>query len=117
VSEDRWSVFAMKPVATIEHLARLLVRQQQSLARLRELAAALPADDADERVRELRARVAAAQREWTSTQLPSLAASFRLAVEVLDTYGPAGARVADPIEAAAWNNKYFVWRDEFTPPQ
>ena len=50
---------------------------------------------------------------WTESQLPTLAASFRLALDVLDTYGPEGVRVEDPIDAAAWNNKYFVWVKEF----
>jgi len=45
-------------------------------------------------------------------------ASCRLALEVLDTYGPGGVLVEDPTDAAIWNNKYFVWLREFggTPP-
>ncbi len=54
--------------------------------------------------------------EWAITQLPSLAASFRLALEVLDTHGPDGVRIEDPLEAEVWNNRYFVWREQFTPP-
>jgi hypothetical protein len=38
---------------------------------------------------------------------------MRLAIEVFDTFGPGLARVDDDI-AAIWNNKFFVWRNEFS---
>jgi hypothetical protein len=54
-----------------------------------------------------------ARAEWVRSQLPSLTASFQLAPEVLDTYGPDGVRIEDPLEAAVWNNKFFVWREAY----
>ena len=108
-----WSVFAMKPIETIQQLARALVSDQLAIAQIRRLADALPADSAEPAAAELRARAAQAVHSWTESQLPTLAASFRLALDVLDTYGPEGVRVEDPIDAAAWNNKYFVWVKEF----
>ena len=66
-------------------------------------------------MRDLLDRVGRARRDWLCSGLPTLTASFQLALEVLDTYGPAGVRIDDPIEAAVWNNKFFVWRDTYRP--
>ena len=51
---------------------------------------------------------------WYTKRLPNLAASMRLAIEVFDTFGPGLARVDDDTEAAIWNNKFFVWLNEFS---
>ena len=106
------SVFAMKPAAVIEGLARQFVEQQIAMAKVRKLAAELP--DGDPQTVEFRARAAEVLEQWNAQGLPNLAASFRLALEVLDTYGPEGVRVEDGIDAAIWDNKFFVWRNEFT---
>jgi GH25 family lysozyme M1 (1,4-beta-N-acetylmuramidase) len=61
----------------------------------------------------VRQRVDALTAQWNSQQVPNLAACFRLALEVLDTYGPEGVDVEDRTDAAIWNNKYVVWLREF----
>ena len=109
--DDAESLFYMKPAAVIEGLARQFVDQQIAIAKIRTLAAELPADDP--RSAEFRAQAAEVIQNWVTKQVPNLAASFRLGLEVLDTYGPEGVRVEDEIDAAIWNNKYFVWLKEF----
>jgi hypothetical protein len=39
---------------------------------------------------------------------------MKLALEVYDTFGPGMTRIADPVAAAIWNNKYFVWERELS---
>jgi len=112
----------MKPAAVIEALARSFVSDQIRIAELREKLAALPATAADTHsaeVQEMRTRIDAYIKTWVTQQIPNLAASFRLALEVLDTYGPDGVSLDDEIEAGIWDNKYFVWLREFggEPPQ
>jgi len=109
--DDAESLFYMKPAAVIEGLARQFVADQIAIAKIRTLADSLPAGDP--KVAELRAQAAEVIQNWVSKGVPNLAASFRLALEVLDTYGPEGVRVEDEIDAAIWNNKYFVWLKEF----
>lgn len=111
-SKDPEAVFYMKPAAVIEALAREFVSNQIAMAQVRATAAELPDDP---RAAQVRARAAEVQELWVREGLPNLAASFRLALEVLDTFGPQGVDVEDGIDAAIWNNKYFVWRQEFTP--
>ena len=43
-----------------------------------------------------------------------LTASMRLAIEVYDTFGPGRTVIADPVEAAIWNNKHHVWFTEYS---
>ncbi len=112
-SKDAESVFYMKPTTVIEAAARELVANQIAVAKIRAMAAELPDDDP--RAAEFRSRAAAVLDQWTRDGLPNLTATFRLALEVLDTYGPEGVDVEDGVDAAIWNNKFFVWRDEFTP--
>jgi hypothetical protein len=105
MGDDRlgsWSTFAMNPVAVIEALARQPVGQQRSIAALEEKAAALPRDSPDPAVRDLLDRISRARRDWVRGGLPTLTASFQLALEVLDTFGPDGVSIEDPIEAAVW---------------
>ena len=113
------AIFHMKPAEAIETLARIFVDEQRSLAKMREMLAALPADAPADAVTEMRRRLDTLTAQWGSAQAPNLAASFRLALEVLDTYGPEGVHVEDPTDAAIWNNKYFVWFSEFggEPPR
>lgn len=116
-SDEAKSLFYMKPAAVIEGLARQFVDQQIMIAKTRSLAAELPDDDP--RTAEFRAQADQVIQNWIDQQVPNLAASFRLALEVLDTYGPDGVRVEDEIDSAIWDNKYFVWLKEFggTPPE
>lgn len=110
------SLFGVKPAALIEALARELVTEQLQIAQLRQQLAALPATAADTHpveVQEMRTKIDSYIETWVSKQLPNLTAAFRLALEVLDTYGPDGVSIGDEIEAGIWNNKYFVWLREF----
>jgi len=107
------AIFRMKPAAVIETLARLFVAEQRKFAELRRLLATLPADADAAAVQEMSSRVDALVELWMGKQVPNLAASFRLALEVLDTYGPDGVDVEDRTDAEIWNNKYFVWLKEF----
>lgn len=113
------AVFRMEPAAAIVALARVFVDGQRQLAQIRNLAAGLPAHAPVDAVAEMHRRVDAFTAQWNTQQVPNLAASMRLALEVLDTYGPEGIDVEDPTDAAIWNNKYFVWLREFggQPPQ
>lgn len=110
-------LFYMKPAAVIEGLARQFVDNQISLAQIRKLAAELP--DGDPRAAEFRDQAGKVAQDWVDKGVPNLAAAFRLALEVLDTYGPDGVKVDDEIDAGIWDNKYFVWLKEFggTPPE
>jgi hypothetical protein len=54
------------------------------------------------------------ERRWSAGTLPWLTAAMKLALEVYDTFGPGMTRIADPIEAAIWNNKYFVWERQLS---
>jgi len=111
--ENTESVFRMKPAAVIEMLARQVVHEQIAIAKMRRLVAELPTDAPG--TAETRAELAGFLYHWLTKGVPNTAASFRLALEVLDTYGPDGLDEKDAVEAAVWNNKFFVWRDEFTP--
>jgi len=107
------AAFSMKPVDVIEGLARQFVSDQRRIAEMRQTFESLPAGTPDHAVVQARAIVDETVSDWNNKQLPNLAASFRLALEVLDTHGPDGVRVEDATEAAIWNNKYFVWLREF----
>lgn len=107
------AVFRMKPAVAIEALARQFVDGQRLLAHARHVLNTLPAHAPVDAVTEVRQRVDALTAQWNSQQGPNLAACFRLALEVLDTYGPEGVDVEDLTDAAIWNNKYFVWFREF----
>lgn len=107
------AVFRMEPAAAIVTLARLFVSGQRQLAQLRDLSENLPPSVLVDDVTTARAKLDALTAKWNSQQVPHFAASFRLALEVLDTYGPEGINVEDPTDAAIWNNKYLVWLREF----
>ena len=53
------------------------------------------------------------RQSWFAEALPSIAAAMAVAIEVLDTFGPGYTTVKVEIDAELWNNKYFVWKDEF----
>jgi hypothetical protein len=54
------------------------------------------------------------ERHWVGQTLPWLTAAMKLALEVYATFGGGMTRIADPVEAAIWNNKYFVWERELS---
>jgi hypothetical protein len=45
---------------------------------------------------------------WHGETYPMLVASFQLALEGYDTFGPSPVRLTDPIEASNWNNERTV---------
>jgi hypothetical protein len=117
-ANDPDAVFSMDPEATIWALARQLVEGQQTLAKLfaeaRAAAAAVP--DAPE-ILGLLADLEKLRASWYAESLPSLVASMQLAIEVFDTNGPGVTTISDAVEAAAYNNKYFVWAKELAVDQ
>lgn len=88
--------FMMDPVPTIVALARTFVDQQRTIVRLRGMLDDMPASADKDALRE---QLAATELDWTSTQLPNLAASFQLALEVLATNGPSRLEVHDETDA------------------
>jgi hypothetical protein len=110
------STFEMDPQALVWSLARALVEGQRTLTQLRRGA------DSAERLAgappEQTAKFVADFRDfdnlWHSETYPMLVASFQLALEVYDTFGPSPVRLTDPIEASIWNNKHHVWFRELS---
>lgn len=112
----RETTFAMDPQTVIWGLARQVVQGQSDLAEFRRTADAARSlrDSAPEAVDKCLADCAALENSWYTETLPMLAASMRLAIEVYDTFGPGRTVVADPVEAAIWNNKHHVWFTELS---
>ncbi|BBZ15099.1 hypothetical protein [Mycobacterium branderi] len=111
---DAESVFFMNPQEVVWELARTLIRGQQTLATMRrtvesakKVAAAAPAE-----TQQVIDAFNEFERNWYEAALPSMVASFKLAVEVYDTFGPGDTRITDPVDAAIWNNKHHVWTAE-----
>jgi hypothetical protein len=112
------AVFAMDPQAALLSLAHQLVTGQRMMADLtRATQAADRVGQAAPEVLELQAKLRETQSSWYTGALPSIAAGMRLAIEVLETFGPGFTRIEDDIEAAVWNNKFHVWVKEFNPQQ
>lgn len=112
------AIFTMAPQEAVWSLARLLVGGQRSMRKLQGAAdsvrrnRALAPELVDEHLTNLRRH----EHLWYSETLPSLIASFQLAVEVYDTFGPDRVCIDDPLEAALWNNKAAVWSTELGGP-
>ena len=106
------SHFAMDPEKTMWTLARQLVSGQRSVAQLHRSAEAAQRLPDSPELRNVAADCELLQRKWEGETLPSLVASMQLAIEVFDTFGSGLAQISDDLEAAAWNNKYFVWKNE-----
>lgn len=112
-SESAETIFEMDPQAVIFSLARQLVAGRRTLAELERSAQAVRASGADTpAARELLSRVRETQTDWFEQVLPSQLASMQVALEAHDTFGPGHTKVDDPIDAAVWNNKIFVWREQ-----
>jgi hypothetical protein len=107
--------FTMDPERVIWELARQLVDSQRSYAyfsRAAQEARQLP-ESAE--VRKVVADFENLERSWHTETLPSIIASMKLAIEVLDTFGPGLTDVSDEIDAMVFNNKWFVWSKELAP--
>jgi hypothetical protein len=113
---SREAVFAMDPQTVVWELTRQLVRGHTELATFRRSAAAarraLPRAPVE--VEKYLADFVAFEKGWYTETLPMLTASFRLALEVYDTFGPGATVIDDPTEAAIWNNKHHVWFTELS---
>jgi hypothetical protein len=106
------NVFAIDPGETIWRLARQLVTGQHTLRQLNESASLLAAARPDDpTVLQHLSQLQRTTDEWFQAALPSLLAAMQVAIEARDTFGPGFTRVDDPIDAALWNNKFFVWRE------
>ncbi|TDO06469.1 hypothetical protein EV580_6560 [Mycobacterium sp. BK086] len=111
------AVFAMEPAATLLNLVDLLVKSHTAYARVatqthKVHAEGLTLSDPTGRV------AAAAERfhhQYLEEALPSLIASLQLTAEVVRSFGLGPCRVDDPVEAAIWNNKWFVYVDQLRP--
>jgi hypothetical protein len=110
------AVFTMDPEATMVNLIDLLVKSHRAYANMvtqtRQVhVEGIPSADA--------ARVTAAaerfHRQYVTEALPSLIASLQLTAEVVRSFGFEPCRVNDPVEAAIWNNKWFVYANQLRP--
>lgn len=108
-SPDPDATFEMDPDAVILETARLMVLAMRGLLTSRRAAQSLPSDAG----REVVASHTHILAQWQSEQIANLAANFALALEVRETFGSGRQRIADPTDAALWNNKWFVWFNEF----
>ncbi|QIV79668.1 hypothetical protein [Mycolicibacterium frederiksbergense] len=108
--------FMMDPDSTLRELARHLVEGQQTIATLTRTAAKVRATASPDNApaKELLAAFDDTTHRWLTEELPALVASMQLALEVHDTFGPGMASIDDPIEAAIWNNKWFVAEHELS---
>ncbi|HEX7824495.1 MAG TPA: hypothetical protein VF477_06320 [Mycobacterium sp.] len=106
--------FTMDPEKTLWELARHLVDSQRSYAQFSRAAqAARRLPDAPE-VRKVVTDFETLERSWHTETLPAIIASMKLAIEVLDTFGPGLTDITDEIDAMVFNNKWFVWSKELT---
>lgn len=111
------AIFAMDPTATLVSLARFFVKGQRGLADSGRALDGLPPQIAGlVGGGQFDAPYQSLKDQWHHQTMPMLAASMRLALEVLDTFGPGHTVIDDPTEAAIWNNKHHVWVREMTPP-
>ena len=106
----------MDPQSVVWSLARALVRGELTLREMQrgadsaERLAGAPSDQAAKIMADLHDL----ERLWRSETYPMLIASFRLALEVYDTFGSSAVRLDDPVEASIWNNKHHVWFRELS---
>jgi len=115
------SVFVMDPEPVIQGTARMLVSQLRALAEsqrardsMEDLTAPEPAAAAlAERRRQFEAAHDNLLGRWSEEAFPHAAAALAVAVDFLDTFGPGRRAIEDETEAALWNNKYFVYVNEF----
>lgn len=106
------NVFAIDPQQTIWTLAHQLVTGQHTISQLNETAQRLTqAKPDDPEVLQHLSQLQQTTDDWFHGALPNLLAAMQVAIEARETFGPGFTRVEDPIDAAVWNNKFFVWRE------
>jgi hypothetical protein len=115
------SVFVMDPEPLIQGTTRMLVSQLRALAEsqrardsMENLTAPEPVAAAlAERRRQFEAAHDNLLGRWSEEAFPHAAAALAVAIDFLDTFGPGRRTIEDETEAALWNNKYFVYVNEF----
>lgn len=111
------AVFAMEPEATLVNLVDLLVKSHTAYARVATQTQKIQAEGLT--LSDPTGRLAAAaerfHHQYLEEALPSLIASLQLTAEVVRSFGFGPCRVDDPVEAAIWNNKWFVFVDQLRP--
>lgn len=106
------NIFAIDPQETLWTLARQLVAGQRTASKLADAARTLrESSSTDPAALHLLSQFDQTAHQWFSEALPNLIAGMQVAIEAHDTFGPGFTRVEDPIDAAVWNNKFFVWRE------
>lgn len=108
---DSETSFTMDPEQTLRNLARQLVSGQRTLVALQRSADAARRGPDSPELRKVTADLDALRRSWYAETLPHIMAGMQLALEVFDTSGP-GECTSDGLDAAVWNNKFFVWVKE-----
>lgn len=108
------AVFAMDPELTLRQLVRYLVAGQQHMADLSRTAHHATQGQHGAEAQNFVDEWRSLERHWAAETLPWLTAAIKLALEVFDTFGTGMTRIVDPVEAAIWNNKYFVWEHELS---
>lgn len=104
--------FVIDPDETIWTVARQLVAGRHTISQLAESARLLRmANPDDPAVLQQVSRVSKVADEWFNGALPNILAAMQVAIEAHDTLGSGFTRVDDPVDAAVWNNKFFVWRE------
>lgn len=93
----------MDPEAVVWGLARMLVDGQSALAAMRRTADAAEhiASEAPVEARQFIDGFERFQTRWHTETLPTLAASFKLALEVFETFGPGRTCIEDPTDAGS----------------
>jgi hypothetical protein len=100
---DSEGVFTMDPQAVLRDLARTLVRSQSDLVDMRRTAdyAQSVADQLPDEARRIAEQYQRLETSWYTETLPMIVASFRLALEVYDTFGPGMTRIENATEAVS----------------
>lgn len=105
-------VFEMDPQAALLEMTRTLISGHEHLVKSQRASADSARFTSGPERDAFLETAQRYERSWTTETLPHILAGMRLALEVYDTFGPGRTRIADPIDAALLNNKYFVWVNE-----
>jgi hypothetical protein len=119
---DARGPFCIDPAAAVWTLVRELIEQQQLIAQLDRMLAALQAEHLNSPDEVIRLNyglknvsdLVALKLHWYSKTLPSIVAKFAVALEAHETFGDSAVTIDDPIDAGAWRSKYFVAVDDLT---
>ena len=100
---DSEAVFVMDPQAVVWQLARMLISGQHMVVSMRRAAEAArqSASVTPEEAAKFFADYERFKNRWHNQTLPGVVASFKLAVEVYDTFGPGLTSVQDGTDAVS----------------